>query len=211
MRLTARDEQIIETLLTKVRVMHAGQAARAFWPGASGDPREVRRRLSRLAAAGFVGVHAVLARHLPATESPVLRWAPREPPPDFDAASWRLQARWTMAPRPSRVYVAGKRAGAMHGLSAGRLRKPLQVDHDLALAEAYVAFLRRSPALAARWLVEDRLPKGRRGQRQPDALVFAADGRTAELAIESGGAYPAERVASFHAFCQARNLPYELW
>src|SRR5262245_32970889 len=101
MRLTPRDDRIIDTLLSRVRVMHLGQFARAFWPCSSGGPREARRRLSRLADLKFIGVYIVLARLLTPREFPVINWAPPSPPPDFDAASWQLQSRWTMAPRPT--------------------------------------------------------------------------------------------------------------
>jgi hypothetical protein len=29
--------------------------------------------------------------------------------------------------------------------------------------------------------------------------------------VEFGGAYPAERVRSFHRFCVRQKLPYEIW
>jgi hypothetical protein len=210
MRLTGRDERIVETLASRVRVMHLGQVGRGFWPGSEGSQREVGRRLSRLVAAGLISVYLVHARLLEPRTGPVGRWAPGEPAPDFDRYSYALQSRWSMAPRTTRVFIAGPKLGALWGVSAGRLRKPLQIDHDLALSEAYLWFLRDAPELAARWVIEDRLPKVR-SERNPDALVFDPSGERPVLAVESGGAYPAERVASFHAHCERLGLPYELW
>jgi hypothetical protein len=211
MRVTPRDELILRTLAWKVRALHQGQVARGFWPGAKGVPREVGRRLAWLAGAGLLSAYTVHARLLESRTGPVDRWAPGGPRPDFDRASYALQSRWSMAPRPTRVFVAGPKLGALLGVSAGRLRKPLQIDHDLVLAEAFLWFHREAPELAARWVIEDRLPKAPRGERLPDALVFDPSGQEAVLAAESGGAYPAARVASFHSHCERIQLPYELW
>lgn len=210
MRITPRDQMIVMTLAWKVRALYAAQVARAFWEGSEGVPREVTRRLGRLVDAQILSVFTVLARLLPPRTGPVERWAPGEPTPDFDRASYALQSRWTMAPRPTRVFVTGPKIAALWGVNTGRLKKPLQIDHDLAHSEAFLWFYHHAPELAERWVIEDRLPKVR-GVRNPDALVFDPSGERAVLAIESGGAYPAERCRSFHAHCEKLGLPYELW
>ena len=210
MRFTAREEQIVETLAWKVRAMHRGQVARGFWRGTKGVPREVGRRLQQLLDARLLSAYVVHARLLEPRTEPVARWSPGDPAPDFDRASYALQSRWKIAPRPTRVFVAGPKVGALWGLGAGGLRKPLQIDHDLVHAEAFLWYLRKAPERAARWVIEDRLPKVR-GERNPDALVFDPAGEKPVLAVESGGAYPADRVRSFHAHCERLRLPYELW
>ena len=210
MRITARDELIVQTLAWKVRALHAGQVARGFWPGSAGVPREVGRRLGSLVDAKLLSVYTVHARLLPPRTVPVDRWAPGEPTPDFDRDSYALQSRWTMAPRPTRVFVAGPKLAALWGVKASGLRKPLQIDHDLLHADAFLAYLRDAPELAERWVIEDRLPKVR-GVRNPDALIFDRAGERPLLAVESGGAYPADRVRSFHVHCEKLGLPYELW
>jgi hypothetical protein len=98
----------------------------------------------------------------------------------------------------------------LFGSSAGELSTLLHRDHDLLLAEVYVHYCRHSPQLAARWLGEDVFPKAGFRVKDPDAFLFADDGRP-ERVIESAGRYGRAQVQAFHEHCIEFDLPYELW
>lgn len=212
MQLTVRDLQIVRTLSLKVRIFSLPQLASAWWRPTKAGQDNARRRLRVVCEAGLLQCTQVMARPLPAIETPVVTWTPGEPEPDFGSASWLLQSRWTEPPRQTTVYLATKKGGNRFGAPRrGELKLSLQATHDLGVSEVYLQLLRADPEAASQWVGEDAFASSRRGQKLPDAMLVAGSGEEPRMVIEFGGAYARHRLESLHRDCQARNLPYQLW
>lgn len=212
MQLVSRDDDILRTLALKVRLLTLDQVAAGWWGPTEAGLAGARRRLARLAAAGLVRRLRVPVRPLPPLEAPVVAWHPGAPAPDFDAASWCLQSRWSDGPRLATVVLATRfGANQYGGRLRGELRRGLQATHDLGVAAVYLRLRASNPEAADAWIGEDVLAPHRRGEKLPDAVLAGGAGQRPRLVLEFGGAYDAARVADFHEDCAERQLPYELW
>lgn len=228
MSVTGREREIVSALASKIRMLSFEQIRREWWPGSDAAPsesadRNARRRLSELVEAGLLTRERVAAKPLLSLDAPAFRWKPDagggpnvgsepgEAAPEFSSLSWQLQKRWTEPEREVSAYLATRRAASIFGGWAnGRIKNPGQATHDFHVGAVYLKLLRTAPTLAAGWIGEEMLSPTRQGQKLPDAILYDREGRP-RLVVEFGGAYPAERVQSFHEDCAARQLPYELW
>jgi hypothetical protein len=132
-------------------------------------------------------------------------------PPDFSSIAWQLRKRWLQAPRiPARILWATGAATRLVGGVGGRIRQPLQVQHDLGVAEIWA---RRpiesdlkwiSEDIFRRWFVRDARTK------VPDALLVDASANKVKRVLEYGGQYSRKRLEDFHRYWSGR-APYEIW
>jgi len=148
-------------------------------------------------------------------QRPLVNWRPRMPEPNHDANAWQLKCRWTgIAVTSCLVTWATNQAARLHGGCGGRLRQPLQVQHDLGLASVFIGRLELKPSQATRWLGEDVLRRQHGlgpGRKAADAAIVDGNGRV-EKVIEFGGMhYSAERLRRLHHYCRRNRLAYELW
>ena len=168
-------------------------------------------RTRKLHVAGLLAKDSTVAA-VPTLVQPLAIWLPGQEAPDFQALAWKLlQRRRSTRPKRVRVFWATKRAVQISGGVGGRIRQPVQVEHDLGTT---ATFLRRrivAPEEAERCVGEDiyRL-QAARGCKVPDALLCSATG-AAERAIEYGGAYAASRIRGFHRHCSGQKLAWEIW
>jgi hypothetical protein len=170
------------------------------------------RRLKQLARRGFLTRHLVAVALL-VPEAPLVNWLPDLPEPDWQSVAWRLQSRWTSL-SASRTWInaATRRAAAMVGGVGGRLRQPMQLQHDLAVTAVYLVRQADCPPNES-WLGEDayRLflhPRAR--VKIPDALIVDPQYQTRRV-IELGGLYSPRRLKGFHRHWASRRIPYEIW
>lgn len=211
MSLTGREREIVSALASKIKMLSFEQIRREWWPASDAAERNARRRLSELVEAGLLARERVSARPFLPLDSPVFRWKPGDAAPEYAPLSWQLQKRWTEPAREVTAYLATRRAASIFGGRAdGKIKNPSQATHDIHLAALYLKIHRDSPTLAAGWIGEDILAPTREQQKLPDAILHDREGKP-RLVVEFGGAYPTERVQSFHEDCEARALPYELW
>jgi hypothetical protein len=209
LHLTARDREIVQALVQKVRLFSQRQIVDHWW---NGELANSRRRLNRLADRKLLHRMVVMARPAPAFESPLITWRPGEIAPDFGKIAYRCSARWRSRPaRQCVVWLATELASQVYGGKArGELKHPAQATHDLGVAAVWLRLNQVSPQWAVAWRGEDLMAHTRLGQKLPDA--FIVDDREEVIwVIEFGGGYDAERVAAFHQDCVSRNLPYQLW
>jgi hypothetical protein len=210
MPLTERDEDLLMTLVSRVRLLSLPQVADTWWHGLASRAACARRRLHVLAERSLVAPLHVMARPLPPLRGPLASWKPGGEKPSFGAVAWKLQRRWTAPPRQTLVFVAtGRAARRFGGRKAPRLKHRHQATHDLGVSQVFLQLRAHTPARALRWTGEDRLPH-RRGEKVPDALLAGSDGGQLE-AIDFGGAYDAARLEAFHRECLRKELPYEIW
>ena len=99
--MTARDTEIVQALVQKVRLFAQRQLADHWW---NGELSNARRRLKRLAGNGLLARITVQARPIPPLESPLVGWRPGQPAPDFGQVAYQCQQRWRM--RPTRPCTA---------------------------------------------------------------------------------------------------------
>jgi hypothetical protein len=129
--------------------------------------------------------------------------------PDFGSIAWQLRKRFEhVRMAPARVVWATARAARIVGGVGGRLRRPLQLDHDLGVAEIWT---QRTLETDRRWISEDIFRSWFVSERKvPDALLLDASGKQIKLVLEFGGQYSRKRLEAFHRYWASR-APYEIW
>ena len=208
--LTVRDISLLDALTFRVRLL-AWQHVLTWWPQKQVSERAAHRRIAALIRVGLVRRLRIQARPVLDLGGPMACWRPGDPAADFHALSKRLAARWSEPPVQTTVLVGTpKAAHLLGGIASGKIAVPYQASHDLGLAAVFLAKRRLDPAAAAGWLSEDMVPKPGRGQKRPDAVVYATAGQ-AVLAVEFGAGYPAARLEAFHCDCERKALAYEVW
>lgn len=211
--MTARTLELLDVLARRVRLLTLRQLAELLSDVSktTPSPRDVRRWVQRLSGQGLIQVVSLIARLPAPSELPVIVWSPGESKPDFGRAAYRLQRRWKQPPRDLTCVAATARTHHLYGTRSKGLTHPLQASHDLGLSGVYLHFRTLAPGFARAWFGEDALPiTARRGARRPDAALCGPDGRLL-LAVEFGGAYPPDRLRSFHAACARSDTPYQVW
>lgn len=216
MLFTPRDEDIMRVLSIKLRLLALPQIAAIWWTQTASGLVATRRRLAALRDAGLIVMRYVHARPVPEITEPVFSWKPGQPPPDYGPLAWRLERRWTAAPRRTAVFLATRRgANQFGGRSCGIVKQHFQASHDLGVAQMYMALRRLRPEAAARWIGEDLFSYLRQSRKSrekiPDAAIVDNKTKRIEQILEFGGAYDAARLRRFHCDCSRREIPYELW
>lgn len=208
MKLTPRDLDLLATLTCRAPVLRSAQAARLGWP--PHVRRAPRKRLRRLARAGWLRP-LVLNAHPPLTvQKPLAAWKPGKPAPDPERISRRARERWSEPARPTEVWVADRAAEALFGGAAARLDTLEHLDHDLQLAAVYVHYREHHPRLSAQWMSQHVLSQARLRIKAPAVLLREKDGRIRRVIEALGRDSPAE-IERFHELCVEQALPYELW
>lgn len=206
---TQRDYDIVQTLAIRLRLIAISQVVRLWWPTQS-TQRNARHRLRQLVEAGLLLRYIINAHPLLESQRPLAAWNPGQQLPNCRAVSGQSRSRWKHGAVPTEVYVASKKAAHLFGGDSYGLPALEHRDHDLLLADAYLAYRGQRPAEAANWIGEDFLPKAGFRIKDPDAFLIDRTGRPTRV-IESAGRYSTKQIASFHEHCQDLSLPYELW
>ena len=177
-------DEIVLSLVTKIRVITVAQAARTWWGNSLSARATAKRQLDSLVTRGDLLKYILRAHPEQPLPKPVWSWNPGEPEPPYGVLSYRLRKRWTEPLVPTIVYVASTRSARLYAGSGGRLAHPLQVTHDLHVSALYVRLLRTEPDKAAQWVSEDVLAPLLRGKKIPDAELRDEWGETIKV-IES--------------------------
>ena len=208
--MTERDDEILDTLTRRIRMLSVAQVAATWWPESIRSVEQAKVRLRELERLGDLRLLNVLARPEPALESPVVTWKPGTAEPEFGPVAYRLRSRWTSPARRRLAVIATAQAGIRFAGKGGRAPRASEATHDLCLAAIYLRMRSTDPHRGRQWVSEAMLyERGEgRGDRLPDAAIVSRRGKTV---IEFGGAYPPTKVADFHRFCSERGWGYELW
>jgi hypothetical protein len=213
MKLTKRDDEILDALATRVRALSVDQLVRGWWPGVANPATQARRRLKVLAEAGYVQETLVhVSPGLPLA-GPLMTWVDGDSTPDFGALAYQLQTRWSPAPpKPIKVVLSTVFANSLFGGPASRTRfTSHHATHDLHLSEIYLIFREIRPEEAASWLGEDVREKSGFRLKDPDAIIDRGP-EARPLVVEFGGrSYDANHLRTIHDDCAARGRDYELW
>jgi len=211
-QLQDRDQEILSALSRRVRLFSLLQVASTWWGEGSVAEANTRRRLSKLTDAGLLRRLRIMALPLPELSKPLIRWEPGDGEPEFGPVAWKLQSRWKETPRKTTVYIATSRASGIYGGRArGELKQEFQATHDLGVSAIYLRLFRLDPASAESWVGEDVLRRYRLGQKIPDAVLADSPAQPPKLVLEFGGAYDVRRLRHFHADCEKKSTPYEIW
>jgi hypothetical protein len=206
---TLAELELVETLARRVRLCREEQLAE-LWHELVSPSLQLPDALGRLVTSGLLHRTVVNVHPRLSIESPLAAWHPGKKTPSASRIASKIRNRWRATAEPTTVYWASKKAANLYGSAAGDLSPLLHRDHDLLLAEVYVYYRRNRPKLAMRWFGEGVLPKAGFRVKDPDAFLFADDGRP-ELVIESAGRYGRSQVEAFHEHCVEYDLAYELW
>lgn len=211
LRLTVRDEAVLDTLTRRVRCLSMAMVAEMWWSDGDHSLSSARRRLRQLEQAGWVRNYRVFAKPPLELMLPVIRWQPSDPLPDFGPLAYRLQRRFAGTARQTPIVIATLAAAKRSGGTGGRAPRDAETTHDLALATVYLRLLRTNPTLACGWQSEAFLARhdDAAARKLPDALIVHPDGR--ETVIELGGEYSPTKLAAFHQDCARLGRGYEVW
>ncbi|MCA9011936.1 MAG: hypothetical protein KDB01_19425 [Planctomycetaceae bacterium] len=206
---TDRDEELLKTLTTKVRLFSLRQISNLWW---NGDLANSRRRLRQLIDAELLLSAQVLARPILQLDGPMISWRPGDVSPDCGQIANFCQSRIRRIPvRATGVFIATERTARLFGgRCRGELTHPAQATHDLGVAAIWIQLSQSCPKTAIAWLGEEMLAHTRVGQKCPDAFIVDDAGSVSSV-IEFGGDYDRNRIQEFHEDCERRNLPYQLW
>lgn len=196
----------MHALARRVRLFTVDQIARTWF----NSRRAARARLGTLETAGYVHMRDALLHPELALEGPVAAWQPMQPTPPFGRIAHRLRTRWTGVVTPETVVVVSQGAATEFG---GVPAPPLRTDeltHDAHLAAVYLLYRRDQPELARTWIGERIIKKTRPARSGPVPDASIRDGRQRRF-IEFAGAYPKDRLETFHEFCAGSQTAYELW
>jgi hypothetical protein len=212
-RMTCRDEEILEMLSLRVRLASLGQLSRVFWRDAGNEARSLaKRRLRRLIEADLLlRFDATVIRLAPLT-APLLSWSPGLPMPNFGQLAWVLHRRWSASCDRMAIFIATRNAAKRFaGKRRGRIARGFQISHDLGVTEMFLAVRAVTPDLTRYWIDEDRLAPFRRGQKLPDAVISNDVMATPRSILEFGGDYGKRRLLAFHEDAKERATGYQIW
>lgn len=208
--MTARDEEILILLCSKVRFFCLEQIARTWWTDKPREVRRARQRMLALAGEGWLKPTTVLARPLLDLSQPIIEWHPGKHAPAFAGVSGELQRRWRLPARKTEVFPASQKAAAIFGGTAVGLVKHLcQATHDLHVSEVFLFYRRNRSDLARLWVGEDSVADDQNASKRPDAIL--RDHGNVLRVIEFGGSYKPGRLQAVHEQCFKRQHPYEIW
>lgn len=205
LRLSGRDNEILDALTHRVRVFSLSQIARTWW--SVGKTKEAKHRLQTLQAAGLVHLYSVVSHPEIPLAQPAYSWRVGEQEPDLGKISYRLKARWNLAPISTECVIATALCGRSRGGSGGRFPRESEQVHDLHLAAVFLLHHRQAKA----WRSEASLLRARcgiKGEKLPDAIV---ERNGSETIVEFGGAYSKRKLEDFHDYCQSIETNYEVW
>ena len=202
------EEQILETLLWKVRVIAFTQLKRFL----GCDLESVLRSLKRK---GYIE-QITLRTQLLDLACPLYSWNPaeHESSPDFWKISWQAESRFKRVPTfDEQLFLATDLACRHFGGVGGKLRQPFQLLHDLGTASMFVAKSSSHFEQANRWKSEDVIRRYFRHlkiRKIPDAAGISNESvsRVFEFA---GRDYSGNYIKTFHEFWKRKNISYEIW
>lgn len=211
--ITSRDDEILDSLTLRVRLLTLDQVARSWWTGAKSARQSALNRLRCLEQAEKIHLFDLLAHpELPLTE-PEVHWKPKTPVPNFHQLSYRLSRRWKQPAVRHVGLIASRASGRHYGGWGGRYPRPTERTHDLHMATVFLLKRSQDPGSVAHWMSEEKV-RERQRQRRSDSAQHVPDAilkRPKRCAIEFGGSYPADKLASFHDYCAQQGWPYEIW
>lgn len=218
LQLSERDTTIVSLLMRCLPILSLGQITNKLF---AGDRANALRSLGRLATRGYVARHKCLTRTPPQIERPLIAWCPGQDAPSVHRLAYQLNRRWlTQGTRLRQCYTAGPALNALFGFSiANRPQHPLQISHELGLAETYLTLCGHPGGRWRRWVGELYYAASQNpaistlmelATQRPDALILSEEGHI-ETVIEFGGVYNSKRLKKFHRWCQRERLCYEIW
>lgn len=206
MRLSEIQMRILIVLTWELRAGSDGQLASRFGL----TLKRFRRLADRLRTLGLLTSWRTTALSHD-MQRPLASYERGDELPDFSAIAWQLRKRWLSATRiPVRVYWATSAAAHIVGGVGGPLKRPLQLQHDLGVAEIWA---RRTPEPEQKWISEDIFRSWYLREAKakvPDALLVDERDNQVKRVLEYGGQYSRQRLAEFHRYWASR-APYEIW
>lgn len=177
------------------------------------SPRVAATRVRALCARGLLRARRTAIRDIAVAE-PIFVRPGRASEQGLREAAWKLTSRWRAAPvRTATVYTATKQACGITGGTPAHAGRSHQLDHDLVVTEAYLAWLEWG--FAGLWLSEAILARDLKEtfpKERPDAAMLRRDGRVVRV-IEAGGQYDALRLRRLDQAVArwGRDVRWELW
>lgn len=205
----AHKQQILRALANDVRVLSLDQVARIWWSDSPWGRSRAKAAMTELDSSNWLQIHRALARPVEQLDRPLVTWGAGEESPDFGDLSRTLRRRAAQAASMTTFVFAAARTVALFSRGRAPSVKLTQMTHDLQVAEVYLRY-RLNGLPASHWVSEDRLPRDWPLRERPDATLTDQSGAI-HRAVEYGGDYPPQRLASLHDGFASIELEYEIW
>ena len=210
-QLTERDTEILECLTHKVRMFSLEQVGKTWWWGNKHGTSNAEKRLRVLEKQGLVEIFNVLSHPEIELKKPLVLWRSGLPQADFAKISYQLKQRWPNAHLNTPVVIATSKTATRFGGHGGRRPRRAEMTHDIHVSAVFLNFKSLRSKDAKLWVSEDEFNAHRdkqKGDKLPDAVLERSGGL---YAIEFGGAYEKAKLEAFHAWCEKKQMPYEIW
>jgi hypothetical protein len=185
--MTDREREIVELLVSKVRIMCFEQIARTWWSLAAHGRWHAEQALERLECDKWLEHKKGLSRVVRKLSEPVFEWTPGQEPGDFSALSATLHRRARTPVRTMTVWMATSRAAALLGRHTIHGVNATQTTHDLQVAEILLYYRQSGLSISSEWLGEIEFAHFWPYAERPDALL-TRNGAVIR-AVEYGGDY----------------------
>lgn len=211
-RLTKRDEELLDALTRRVRFFAIDQVAKCWWSEAKSPISRARKRVNELLDSGYLNCSSVFAQRLINVVAPVCTWQPGACPPDLASAAYRLQSRWNEPAKRFRVYTASSlTTKRFNGRRPRGIKRQFQLSHDIGLSDVFCVYCLRDKDATQKWWGEDQIGAIRVKKKLPDAIICDTPSWPPQLIVEFGGRYDKSRLSDFFEFCKREHLPFEIW
>lgn len=202
---TQRDEEILDTLSRRVRLLSLCQIARFWWNASRSSETNAQARIRSLEQAGWVSSHVVMVHPILEMTHPVFSWIPGQSFPAYHSLSYQLVCRWNQEPIRMKIYIATSKCGHHFGGKGGKLSRNHELSHDMNLAQVFLTKWKGQGMDPQLWESEDLFQSQEHPQKRPDAFIEP------NKAIEMGGQYGVDKLKTFHALCEENQWEYEIW
>lgn len=201
--LTHRDEEILDTLSCRVRILALRQVTDGWWNG--NLTTSARSRLRVLERRGWIDAYTVMVHPFLPIKTPVFTWSPGKSFPPYRSLSYQITRRWNQDPVRMNVFVASAKAARSYGGRGGRLPRNSELSHDIHLAQVFLTKWKEEGMDPELWQSEELFHTQDRHIKRPDAFIRP------NKAIEMGGQYGPDKLKIFHALCEENGWEYEIW
>jgi len=208
--MTSWEREILVVLANHLRILSLAQLARTWWFGQEWGSRSARQSARALTKDGWLKTHQVLSRPVTPLAQPLVFWMRGNESPDFEELSRRLHKRARAEASVTTVVVATRKTRELFGSggATGQI-KLTQTTHDLHVGEVFLSY-RQHNFDQRRWVGEDAFRDSWPIRQRPDALLLDEQGNFTR-AVEYGGDYSVERLATLHDALARIGMSYEIW
>jgi len=211
MYLIKRDNDLLDTLVFKVRLLSFKQIVTFYWGDSKSSKISARKRLNELVSKKLLHREQSLTYPVFTLTEPLYTWRPGQPWPDYEILSEYLNHRWSQQEIPviTSVYFASKKAvnclgGYFNSFDRSR------GSHNLNVSQIYLNLWKNNCLSECLWIGEANLTEtDEKNNRIPDAIL--KNKNESDVAVRFASKLSVERLESLHEYHVKNEMRYQLW